>query len=103
MARSDREAKVLALLNHPNIARIYGIEVSGCARALVLKLVPGETLAQRMESGPVSIPTALSYARQIIGALEAAHDKGIVHHDLKPSNIMITLEGLAKRRATQVP
>ena len=87
LARFEREAKVLASLNHPNIAQIYGIE----ERALVMELVPGESL-----KGPVSFDTALNYARQIADALEAAHDKSIVHRDLKPANVMITPAGLVK-------
>ncbi len=87
MARFQREAEVLAALNHPNIAQIYGVE----DRALVMELVPGKTL-----KGPLPIDTALNYARQIAAALEAAHDKGITHRDLKPSNIMVTPEGVVK-------
>jgi Tol biopolymer transport system component len=87
MARFQREAEVLASLNHPNIAHIYAIE----ERTLVMELVPGKTL-----KGPLSIETALGYARQIADALEAAHDKGITHRDLKPSNIMITPAGVVK-------
>src|SRR5580698_4744919 len=81
LARFEREAKVLASLNHPNIAQIYGVE----GRALVMELVAGEVLR-----GPLPLETALDYARQIADALEAAHDKGIIHRDLKPANIMIT-------------
>src|SRR6202162_4929002 len=80
LARFEREAKVLAALNHPNIAQIYGLE----QRALVMELVPGETL-----KGPLPVETALNYAKQIAEALEAAHEKGITHRDLKPDNIMI--------------
>src|SRR6202451_3688403 len=87
MARFQREAEVLAALNHPNIAQIYGVE----ERALVMELVAGENL-----KGPLPLETALSYAKQIADALEAAHDKGIVHRDLKPANIMITSEGVVK-------
>jgi serine/threonine protein kinase/Tol biopolymer transport system component len=87
LARFEREAKVLASLNHPNIAHIYGIE----ERALIMELVPGETI-----KGPLPLPVALDYARQIAEALEAAHDKGIVHRDLKPANVMITPTGLVK-------
>jgi serine/threonine protein kinase len=87
MARFQREAEVLASLNHPNIAQIYGVE----ERALVMELVAGETL-----KGPLPLETALNYARQIADALEAAHDKGIVHRDLKPANIMITSAGVVK-------
>src|SRR6266852_3838951 len=87
LARFEREAKVLAALNHPNIAAIYGVE----ERALVMELVEGETL-----KGPLPVATALHYARQIADALEAAHEKGITHRDLKPANIMITPAGLVK-------
>lgn len=91
LARFEREAKVLASLNHPNIATIYGVEKWGGGRALVMELVPGQSL-----KGPLSVETALSYAKQIADALEAAHDKGIIHRDLKPANIMITPAGIAK-------
>src|SRR5215831_4410722 len=84
LVRFEREAKVLASLNHPNIAHIYGLEERGETRALAMELVPGATL-----EGPLPVETALSYARQIAEALEAAHEKGITHRDLKPSNLMI--------------
>src|SRR3984885_13763448 len=87
LARFEREAKVLASLNHPNIAQIYGIE----DRALIMELVAGEML-----KGPLPLETALNFAKQIADALQAAHDKGIVHRDLKPANIMITPQGLVK-------
>src|ERR1700694_4092635 len=87
----DREAKVLASLNHPNIAQIYGVEESNNVRALVMELVPGETL-----KGPLPLETALNYAKQIAEALEAAHEKGIVHRDLKPANVKVTPEGVVK-------
>jgi serine/threonine protein kinase len=87
LARFEREAKVLAALNHPNIAQIYGLE----QRALVMELVEGETLR-----GPLPLETALTYAKQIADALEAAHEKGITHRDLKPANIMITPAGVIK-------
>jgi Tol biopolymer transport system component/predicted Ser/Thr protein kinase len=87
MARFQREAEVLASLNHPNIAQIYGVE----DRALIMELVEGETL-----KGPLPLETALNYAKQIADALEAAHEKGIVHRDLKPANIMITPAGVVK-------
>jgi serine/threonine protein kinase len=91
MMRFEREAKVLASLNHPNIAHIYGVEENGGSRALVMELVSGSTL-----SIPQPLDTALHYARQIAEALEAAHEKGITHRDLKPANIMITSEGVVK-------
>lgn len=91
LARFEREARVLASLNHPNIATIYGVEEWSGGRALVMELVPGESL-----KGPLPLDTALNYARQIADALEAAHDKGIVHRDLKPANIMITPQGVVK-------
>src|SRR5450755_779891 len=91
LARFEREAKVLASLNHPNIAQIYGIEEADSGRALVMELVPGHTL-----QAPLPLDAALRIAAQIADALEAAHDKGIVHRDLKPANIMITPAGVVK-------
>ena len=91
LARFEREAKVLASLNHPNIAQIYGIEESSTGRALVMELVPGQTL-----QGPLALDEALRIAGQVAEALEAAHDKGIIHRDLKPANIMITPAGVVK-------
>jgi serine/threonine-protein kinase len=87
MTRFEREAQVLASLNHPNISSIYGVEEC----ALVMELVEGETL-----HGPLPLETALNYARQIADALEAAHETGIVHRDLKPANIKVTPEGRIK-------
>src|SRR5215469_11603711 len=87
MARFQREAEVLASLNHPNIAHIYGVE----ERALVMELVEGEPL-----SGPLPIDLALGYAQQIAGALEYAHEKGVIHRDLKPANVKVTTEGVVK-------
>src|SRR5579862_3656419 len=95
LARFQREAKVLASLNHPNIAQIYGVEESGGAQALVMELVPGQALSQSIKA-PLPVETALNYAHQIAAALEAAHEKGITHRDLKPANIMITPAGLVK-------
>ena len=91
-ARFEREAKLLAALNHPNIASIYGCE-SG---ALVMELVEGETLAERLKRGPLPIEDTLEICKQVAEALEAAHQKGILHRDLKPSNIQITPEGRVK-------
>jgi serine/threonine protein kinase len=91
LARFEREAKVLASLNHPNIAQIYGIEESNGVRALVMELVPGQTL-----KGPLPLETALNYAKQIADALEAAHEKNITHRDLKPGNVMVTPAGVVK-------
>jgi len=96
LARFSREAKVLASLNHPNIAQIYGIEESNGVRALVMELVPGKTLAACVKPGPLAIETALNYAKQIADALEAAHEKGITHRDLKPANVVVTPEGIVK-------
>ena len=92
MARFEREAQVLAALNHPNIAAIYGIEEG----ALVMELVEGETLAERIALGPIPLDETLALARQIAGGLEAAHEKAIVHRDLKPANIKITPDGKVK-------
>ena len=92
MARFTREAQVLASLNHPNIAAIYGVE----DRALIMELVEGQTLSERIKQGAIPIDEALDIARQIADGLEAAHDKGIVHRDLKPANIKITPGGVVK-------
>jgi len=96
LARSEREAKLLAQLNHPHIAQIYGLVTSGETHALVIELVAGPTLAERLDSGPLPTREALSLARQIAGALEEAHEKGIVHRDLKPQNIKASEEGVVK-------
>ena len=96
MARFEREAQLLASLNHPHIAAIYGIEEAAGVRCLVLELVDGETLADRLERGPLPLQDALDLARQVAEALEAAHEKGIIHRDLKPANIKITPDGLVK-------
>jgi serine/threonine protein kinase/Tol biopolymer transport system component len=88
-ARFAREARLLATLNHPHIGAIYGLEESAGVSALVLELVEGETLAARLERGPLPLAGALAIARQIAEALEAAHEKGIVHRDLKPANIVL--------------
>ncbi len=96
LARFRREAQVLAALNHPHIAAIYGLEESGGVEALVLELVEGETLAERLAKGPLPVEEALEIARQIAEALEAAHERGIVHRDLKPANVKLTPEGTVK-------
>jgi eukaryotic-like serine/threonine-protein kinase len=96
MARFQREAKVLASLNHPNIATIYGLEDSGATHALVMELVEGPTLADRIKSGPISIGEALPIAKQICEALEYAHEHGIVHRDLKPANVKVTSNDAVK-------
>jgi eukaryotic-like serine/threonine-protein kinase len=86
----------LAALNHPHIASIYGLEESGGVEALVLELVEGETLAERLTKGPPPVEEALEIARQIAEALAAAHERGIVHRDLKPANVKLTPEGTVK-------
>ena len=96
VARFRREANVLASLNHPQIAAIYGLEEVGAAQFLVLELVEGETLAQRLASGPLVLRDALVIAGQIASALEAAHEKGIVHRDLKPANVGLTSDARVK-------
>ena len=96
LARFEREARVLAALNHPHIGAIYGFEEADQLRGLVLELVPGDTLATRLQRGPIGVAETLAIARQIVDALDAAHEKGIVHRDLKPANIKITPEGTVK-------
>src|SRR6202162_5651238 len=97
LARFQREAKMLAQLNHPNIATIHGLEHSDGTHYLVMELVPGDTLQQRVKrEGPVPIEEALTIAKQIAEALEAAHEKGIIHRDLKPANVKVTPEGKVK-------
>ncbi|MGH9204114.1 MAG: serine/threonine-protein kinase, partial [Vicinamibacterales bacterium] len=95
MARFQREAQVLASLNHPNIATIHGLEESGTTHALVMELVNGPTLADRIAQGPVPIDEALPIAKQIAEALEYAHERGVIHRDLKPSNVMFDAHGHA--------
>src|SRR5204863_6477999 len=89
-------AQVLASLNHPHIAAIYGFEDSGETHALVLELVEGETLADRIARGSIPLDEALPIAKQIAEALEAAHEQGIIHRDLKPANIKVTPDGVVK-------
>jgi eukaryotic-like serine/threonine-protein kinase len=96
IARFQREAKLLASLNHPNIAAIHGLEESGGTTFLVLELVQGETLADQIKRGPIPVEESLKVALQIAEALEAAHEKGVIHRDLKPANIKVTPEGKVK-------
>jgi serine/threonine-protein kinase len=96
LQRFQREAQVLASLNHPNIAQIYGLEESDKTRCIVMELVEGETLQERLKRGPIPVDEALAIAKQIAEALEAAHEKGIIHRDLKPANIKLTRDGKVK-------
>ena len=96
LARFQREAEVLASLNHPHIAAIYGLEDAAGVNALVMELVDGPTLADRIAQGPLPIDEALAIARQIAEALEAAHEQGIIHRDLKPANIKVREDGTVK-------
>src|ERR1700681_821287 len=96
LARFQREAEVLAALNHPNIAAIYGLERSGATTALVMELVEGEDLSQRIVRGAIPLDEALPIAKQIAEALEAAHEQGIIHRDLKPANIKVRSDGTVK-------
>ena len=96
LARFEREAKVLASLNHPNIGAIHGFEESGDTKALVLELVEGPTLADRIAEGPIPIDDALAIAKQIAEALEAAHEQGVIHRDLKPANVKVRDDGTVK-------
>jgi Tol biopolymer transport system component len=97
LSRFQREAKMLAALNHPNIATIYGLEQSSGTSYLVMELVPGDTLADRIKrDGAIPVEEALAIAKQIAEALEAAHEKGIIHRDLKPANVKVTPEGKVK-------
>src|SRR5215813_5079748 len=96
VSRFQREAEVLASLNHPNIAAIYDLEEANGRRFLVLELVEGETLADRIQRGPISVDESLKIAQSICEALEAAHERGIVHRDLKPANVKITPDGKVK-------
>jgi serine/threonine protein kinase len=96
LARFEREAKTLASLNHPNIAQIYGLEKTDSIRALVMELVEGPTVADRIAQGVIPIDEALPIAKQIAEALEAAHEQGIIHRDLKPANIKVRPDGTVK-------
>src|SRR5437667_8844546 len=96
LARFQREAQVLASLNHPNIAQIYGVEQSSNTQCIVMELVDGDTLQERLMRGPLPIDETLHIAQQITEALEAAHERGIIHRDLKPANIKITHDNKVK-------
>jgi serine/threonine protein kinase len=96
LARFEREARTLASLNHPHIAAIYGFEKSGGTHALVMELVEGEDLSQRIARGAIPVDEALPIAKQIAEALEAAHEQGIIHRDLKPANIKVRKDGTVK-------
>lgn len=96
LARFHREAQVLAALNHPNIAHIHGFEDSDGIHALVMELVDGPTLAERIAQGPIPLTEALPIAKQIAEGLEAAHDQGIIHRDLKPANVKVRDDGTEK-------
>src|SRR6187401_2414683 len=96
LARFQREAQVLASLNHPNIAHVYGLEDVDGTKALVMELVEGPTLADRIAHGALPIDEALHIAKQIAEALETAHEHGIIHRDLKPANVQVRPDGLVK-------
>ncbi len=96
LARFEREAQLLAQLHHPNIASVFGLEESGGVRALVMELVEGEDLAERLKRGAIPVDEAVAIAKQIAEALEEAHEKGIVHRDLKPANVKLTPDGKVK-------
>jgi serine/threonine protein kinase/Tol biopolymer transport system component len=96
LARFQREAQMLASLNHPNIAHVYGLEESAGIRAIVMELVDGPTLADRIAEGPIAVADAVPIARQLAEALEAAHERGIIHRDLKPANVKVRADGVVK-------
>ena len=102
LARFQREAEVLAALNHPNIAQIHGLEKSDGQTALVMELVEGPTLADQIAQGAILVDEALPLAKQIAEAFEAAHEHGVIHRDLKPANIKITPEGVLRRAVSPV-
>jgi serine/threonine protein kinase len=96
LARFEREARALAALNHPHVAQLYGIEESDGVHALVMELVEGPTLADRVAAGPIAIAETIHIARQMADALECAHEAGIVHRDLKPANVKVREDGTVK-------
>src|SRR5574338_606476 len=96
LARFAREAHILASLNHPHVAAVYGFEDAAPVRALVLELVDGETLAARIARGPLTLREVLRIGAEVADALDAAHDKGIIHRDLKPANVMLTRQDVVK-------
>ena len=96
LRRFEREAKTLASLNHPNVAQIFGVDQVGATCFLVLELVPGESLAERLRRGSLPVDEALDVARQVADGLEAAHEAGVIHRDLKPANIVVTPDGRVK-------
>ena len=96
LARFEREAKLLASLNHPNIASIYGLEESDGVKALVLESVEGPTLAERIAQGSIPVDEAIAIAQQIAQALEAGHEAGVIHRDLKPANVKLKEDGTVK-------
>jgi serine/threonine protein kinase len=96
VARLEREARLLAALNHPHIATIHGLEIADGLSAIVMELIEGPTLADRLSTGPLTLDVALDMARQIADALEAAHGRGIIHRDLKPANVKLTAAGTVK-------
>jgi serine/threonine protein kinase len=96
LSRFEREARMLAALNHPNIATIFGLEQSHDVNYLVMELVPGQTLAERLRAGPLAIEEALEIGRQIAEGIEAAHEKQVIHRDLKPANVKVTPDGRVK-------
>jgi eukaryotic-like serine/threonine-protein kinase len=95
-ARFEREARLLAAINHPAIGAIYGVEDFDAQRCIIMELVPGETLGERIAGRPMPLGEVCDLSRQIAEALEAAHEKGVIHRDLKPSNIKVTPEGKVK-------
>src|SRR5881296_3643517 len=96
LSRFEREARMLAALNHPSVAAIYGLEEADRTKFIVMELVLGETLSEKLARGGLALDESLSIARQIAEALEAAHERGIIHRDLKPANIKVTPEGRVK-------